>query len=55
MTSNLAKFHLTRSRRAQGFLPAFPPITGEIPMEATNQGATVDSHVEENPAVEVGE
>ena len=41
--------------RAQGLPPNFPPIIGERPMEATEQGAIVDSQVEENPAMEVGE
>ena len=55
MTNNLDEFPLRRSRRVQGFPPDLPPITGEIPMEATNQGAAVDSHVQENPTVEMGE
>ena len=55
MTNNLAEFPLRRSIRVRGFPPDLPPIAGESPMESTDQGATVDSHVEENPVVEVGE
>ena len=55
MTSNLTEFPLRQSKRAQGLPPDFPPIAGERPMEAIDQGATVYSHVEECPAVEVGE
>ena len=55
MTSNLAEFHFRKSRRARGLPPDFPPVAGERPMEATNQADAFDSHVEENPVVEVGE
>ena len=55
MTINLVEFPLKRSKIVQGFPLDIPPIVRETPMEATDQGATVDSHVEENPAVEVGE
>ena len=55
MTKNLDEFPLRRSRRVQGLPPELPPIIGEIPMEATDQGAVADPHGEENPTVEVGE
>ena len=55
MTSYLVEFPLRRYRRVQGLPPDFPPIVGEIPMEATSQGATADSHVGENPVVEAWE
>ena len=55
MTSNLTEFPLRRSRRVQGLPPDLPPIAGEIPMEAIDQGVATDSHVEENTTVEVGE
>ena len=51
----MVDFPLIQSRRVQGFPHDRPPIAGEIPMEAIDQGATSDSHVEENTAVEVGE
>ena len=54
MTNNLAKFPLRSSIIVQGLPPDLPPIAGEIPMEAINQGVAVDSHVEENLAMEVG-
>ena len=54
MANNLAE-SLRRSKRVQIFPPDLTPVIGERTMEVTNQGATVDSHVEENPAVEVGE
>ena len=49
--TNLAEFWLRRSKRNQGFPPNFPPVTGESPMEAIDQGATTTSHEEENIVV----
>ena len=55
MINNLDEFPLRRSKRVQGLPPDLPSIIGEIHMEATDQGASVDSHMEENPTVEVRE
>ena len=35
--------------------PDFLPVTGEIPLEAIDQGATTSSHEEENIVVESGD
>ena len=53
--TNLARFWLRLSRRNQGLPPDFPPITGESPMEAIDQGAATTSHQEENIVVESGD
>ena len=49
---NLVEFQLRRSRRNQGLSPNFPPTTREGPMEATDQGATTDSHIRGIPVAE---
>ena len=46
---------MRRSRRVQGLPRDLPPIAGDILIEAVDQGAATDSHVEGNPTVEVGE
>ena len=55
MTGNLVELPLRCAQRAQGLPPDIPSVVGESPVEATNQGATTDSHVEGNLVMEVGE
>ena len=55
MIDSLIELILRRSRIVRGLPPDLPPVVGDIPMEATDQGAIVDSHVEGNLVVEVGE
>ena len=52
---NLAEFQLRQSRRNQSLPSDFPPTIGEGPMEAIDQGATIDSRIGEYPVVESGD
>ena len=47
----MAEFQLRRSKRNNGLPPKFPPIIGEGPMQAIDEGAATDSHVGENLVV----
>ena len=51
VTNNLDELPLIQSQRAQGLPLESPPVVGESQMEATDQGATTDSHVEWNLVV----
>ena len=55
MTNNLSEFPLRQSIRVQSLPLDLPPILVEIPMEAIDQRASANSHMEENPTMEVGE
>ena len=51
----MAEFPLRQSKRVQGLSPKLPPIARERPLEAIEQGAQANSHVEDSLAMEVGE